>query len=217
MILPEFKYLLHTASHYLPVHLHDQDLSKYDVLPGDYDYSRKLFGVKGKIWREEAMTLHSLARFSPGPVLELGCFHGASTVILSRANSDVTTVDLSEHAIGVAKQTFLNHKVNPRVIQADAAAGIKQLAAEKKKFSFVFVDHDHAYNSVNDACWELPKVLDEQAFIYFHDLQDIRNGTGEYGVYRAVREMQSRYHSTMDFFGLSGNGAIFHWFGVNLR
>jgi SAM-dependent methyltransferase len=146
--------------------------------------------------------------FAKGPVLELGCLQGASTIVLYRANRNVTTIDISMEAIEAARANFKRHNVKPTIIHADAAAGIKQLAKEGKKFAFVFVDHDHGYDSVYRACVELPSVLQEGAYLFFHDFQDLRNESGIFGVYKAVKDTLA---DKLDFIGLSGNGAVFRY------
>lgn len=157
------------------------------------------------------MTLCELAYFCGGPVLELGTFQGASTVAMCKANSDVTTIDISPVAIDVARNNFLRLGVNPRIIQADAAEGMKLLVSEERKFTFLFMDHDHAYDAVYRACVEIPRLMIPNSLLFFHDFQDSRNETGAFGVYLAVKNV---LEDKLDFVGLSGNGVIFRYIGT---
>lgn len=42
-------------------------------------------GIDGWLRRENALNLYELAYFAPGPILEIGSYHGLSTSILARA------------------------------------------------------------------------------------------------------------------------------------
>jgi 16S rRNA G966 N2-methylase RsmD len=209
MKFPAYKDLIHEQSPHLS--LFPSLIDKYAdfyTTPDTYNYCTELLCLRGKLFKAEILTLLELAHYVNGPVLELGCFHGASTIAMCKANSDVTTIDISEAAIQQAEKNFLKHNVKPRVVKAEAVEGMKILALENKKFNFVFIDHDHSYETMYYSCAFLPQLLQNKAYLYFHDFQDKRNETAEYGVYQAVKNTLSPH---LDFIGLSGGGALFQW------
>ena len=67
-------------------------------------------------------------------------------------------------------------------------------------------DHDHGYAAVRAVCDLLPGILPPGGYALFHDFNDSRNTTGEYGVYRAVAEMTAG--AAMRFAGVTGCCAL---------
>lgn len=185
-----------------------EDLLK---LPEAANVSAMLFDFKGKCWRNDALKLYEMAHFAQGDILELGCFFGASTIVMAKATDrSITTIDLSPDAIKVARANFLRHHVDGNIITVcdDGANGIRELKG--RQFHFAFVDHDHTYEAVHSACLELPSVMAPGAYVFFHDFQDERNFVDDprhkMGVYAAVREtLADKWH----FAGYSGYGALF--------
>ncbi len=213
MVFPQERELIHGYSPYMPVYSLANMGEFYDkilALEESANVSMELFKFKGKLWKNEALSLYEMARFAGGDILELGCFLGASTIIMAKATSyKITTIDLSTEATATAKINFQTHGVADRieVICDDGARGIRKL---DKKFNFAFIDHDHSYEAVHSACLELPRVMVSGSYCYFHDFQDERNFANDprhkMGVYQAVKDTLS---DKFQFVGYSGCGAIF--------
>jgi cephalosporin hydroxylase len=155
--------------------------------------------VQGYLRVPDALVLYELAYFAKGDVLELGSAWGLSTSITARAicNSGrrgrVASVEIEP-----AFQLATNHAIRAARLHSfyeslpgDAAVLVDRLIACKRKFGFVFVDHDHAYEPSKLICHQLPSLLKVGGFALFHDFNDERNHSEAkaYGVYRAVVEL----------------------------
>ncbi len=181
---------------------------------------RRWFGrvIEGWLRREDALKLYELAYFATGDILELGSYHGLSSVILSQANRDsgykkyVFCVDLDPDCVRITRRTLQRAGLTKQLqtMTNDALSAIRQLAAEGKQFEFVFIDHSHAYEPVYTVCRELDRVVKAGGFCLFHDFNDARNNDPEdkdYGVYQAVREGLST--DTFEFYGVYGAAALY--------
>lgn len=195
--------------------LHDAPNTRNYKLYSELGPNQKVYDFKGKIFGRDITLLYEMVHYCEGDILELGCFHGLSTLVMANAilgspnpNRKITTIDISEHATGVARQTFLRHGVNDliEIRCSDAAVGLKALKNENKRFKFAFIDHDHGYEAVKSACEELLAVLEPESYCFFHDFQDARNWKGEYGVYQAIKDTIA---DKLDFIGLYGQGGLF--------
>lgn len=156
-------------------------------------------GIEGWLRPADAQKLYELAYFATGDILELGCYRGLSTHVLALALRDAgakyrfVSNDLSAREIEIAKRNLskdhLDHIVDFRM--GDAADVCRALGDEHRKFSFVFVDHSHAYDPVLGVCKALPSILTDGGFCLFHDYNDERNaeaGNSDYGVWQAVHD-----------------------------
>ena len=185
--------------------------NEHIVLPEDY-MLKEIYTVKTKIGRNDALKLYEMAYYSSS-ILELGCFQGASTFVIANAcrdsgNGKIISVDLSTEALPIAKQLILDHGLSKYVtfINNDAVKQVEEFI-DKENFDFVFVDHDHAYESVYKVCLNLDKIVNK-GYVFFHDYQDYRNeviGSG-IQVWRAVND---GLHENFKFVGLYGQGGLF--------
>lgn len=174
-------------------------------------------GIPGWLRREDALKLYELAYFSSGDILELGCFKGLSTSILSRAVLDsgdmkgITTVDAGLRYLLVARKNLAMRGLGRPVKMRwdDGANACRKLAARGRRFGFVFVDHSHAYDAVAAVCQWMPELLLPGGFCLFHDFNDERNNDPdepEYGVSQAVTEhLRPPFH----FYGIFGCTALY--------
>ena len=157
--------------------------------------------VKGYLRLPDALALYELAYYSQGDALELGSAWGLSTSITARAicNSGrcgrVFSVDIDPAFQLATSQTIKAARLHRfhEGLPGDAAVLVDRLIARNRKFGFVFVDHDHAYEPTSLICHQLPSLLKVGGFALFHDFNDERNRpeAGAYGVYRAVVELTS--------------------------
>lgn len=156
-------------------------------------------GIHGWLCRQDALKLYEMAFFAEGDVLELGTLHGLSTSILSRALIDagrggrLVTVELDPHSLRLARQNMSSRGLDQVVefVEANAVDYCLQASRAGRRFSFAFVDHSHAYESVLAVCRLLPKLVVPGGFCYFHDYNDQRNldaANVDYGVTQGVLE-----------------------------
>ncbi len=175
-------------------------------------------GIEGWLRREDALKLYELAYFSPTDILELGCFKGLSTAILSQANHDVglknriVTIDLEP----ICSQLTFNNLAARQLIEGtevlcgDAIALGRRLIAERRRFGLLFVDHSHAYQPVYDVCQLADDLVVPGGFCLFHDYNDRRNLRSDddaYGVVKAVRDGLNNHY--FEFYGIFGCTALF--------
>lgn len=86
------------------------------------------------------LLIEKIKEVNPKTILEIGTAVGYSgTVMLKYSNAILTTIELEEQNIAIAKQTFESNNVIDRVnqIQGDAKEVIKNL---NQKFDFIFLD-----------------------------------------------------------------------------
>ena len=178
-------------------------------------------GIDGWLRPADALKLYELAYFAPGPILEIGSYHGLSTSILARAVVDsgapgrerqIVSVELDPAAQAVARGNLerLGLASNVTFVQSDAHAYCLEAAAAGQRFAFAFVDHDHAYSSVLAVCRELPKLMLPGGFCLFHDWLDARNFQPEeadYGVFGATRDGLDP--AEFEFYGVFGVAGLY--------
>ena len=93
---------------------------------------------------ESAKILYDLVKkYNPSSILEIGTAIGFSgSIMLSSVDATLTTIELKEHLYSRAKVVFDKVGYTSRVIQilGDAKVEIENLANDKKKFDFIFLD-----------------------------------------------------------------------------
>lgn len=174
--------------------------------------------VVGWLRPEDARKLYEMAYYAPGDILELGAYHGLSTLILAQAAQDalqqknVFSVDIDPTALYWADVNLRSLKRRGHVsfVCENAVTFVQTMAQIGKRFSFVFVDHSHAYQLVADVCRELKHIVTPGGFCLFHDFNDIRNrddADADYGVYQAV--VAELLPSSFEFYGIYGCTALY--------
>jgi predicted O-methyltransferase YrrM len=155
--------------------------------------------IPGWLRREDALKLYELAYCCQGDILELGCAFGLSTTILARANCNspvkkhIYSVDLGPDCVKATQQTLRRAGLdrNVTLLCGDAVDVLGSFVERGMTFGLVFVDHDHAYESVLPVCQMFRSLLNPAGHCLFHDYNDARNLdptiTG-YGVYSAVHD-----------------------------
>ncbi len=182
--------------------------------------TRRWFGrvIPGWLRREDALKIYELAFFSTGDVLELGSFHGLSTSIIARATlhsptpKHVESIDLDPACTKAARRNLRSLGLLGQVTvrSAEAAAAVREYAASKRQFGFVFIDHSHAYAPVFEVCQDLHRVTSPGGFCLFHDFNDVRNRDPhdkDYGVYQAVGDGLGK--DQFEFYGIYGCTGLF--------
>ncbi len=190
---------------------------------GASGFITEILGVKGKLLLADALKLYELGYFAKGNVLELGCSHGLSTCLLSAANhasglrKEVYTIDLSRKAIETTRANLEMHALGARVftLQSEGADGVSLLSGRALRFDFAFIDHSHAYGPVKSVVKLLPEVLNDDAFVLFHDYNDTRNFSErkeDYGVVSGIVDAIAELSPhTMEYWGCFGCTGLYRF------
>ncbi len=179
-------------------------------------------GVPGWLMHADALKLYEMAWFSAGDILELGCYHGLSTMIMAQAVRDagsparIYSVDLDPGCLAATLRTLRTHKLADRATLycADAASAVNDFTAQPKRFGFAFVDHSHRYEHVLSVCQALPGALLPGAFVLFHDYNNPYNrdeSNTNYQVYQAVHDGLDG--ERFNFCGVYGCTVLFRFAG----
>jgi predicted O-methyltransferase YrrM len=174
-----------------------------------------IHGIFGFLFKQEALKLFEMAFFCKGDILEIGSHQGLSSFIMAHAlhdakkESKIHTYDVhkgyQDQAIANIERkgfsTFVEFHLE------DGLIAVKNWIDKKKKFSMAFIDHDHTFQPNFELCKLLDKVIAQNGFVLFHDYNDRRNKSGEYGVWKAVDEGLDKTKFT--FYGIVGSIAIY--------
>ena len=81
------------------------------------EHWEKHYGERDRIWsgRVNVQFADVVAELPPGRALDLGCGEGADSVWLAERGWDVVAVDISETALGRAKEAAGTRGVNDRI------------------------------------------------------------------------------------------------------
>jgi predicted O-methyltransferase YrrM len=163
-------------------------------------------GIEGYLASDEALKLYELAFFSSGDVLELGTYKGLSTSIIAcalrnRGSGRLDTCDIDKANSAAARLSILFRpgRFRVRFNVSDATQFLDSLIAERRKFSFVFIDHWHGYKETFEAATRLPELLQSGGFAMFHDYNDASglDPAHPHQVYQAVADTiaaDARFH-----------------------
>lgn len=172
--------------------------------------------VHGYLRKADALLLYELAIHSCGDILEMGSAWGLSSCILARGAQNarhtvrVTSIELEPQFVAATRAALskagLAHLAT--VVPGDASLVSRKLVSAGRRFSLVFVDHDHGLPATQAVCELLPELLVPEGFAVFHDFNDERNRTAplEYGVYHGVRQLAER--GDFQFEGVMGCCAV---------
>jgi predicted O-methyltransferase YrrM len=143
--------------------------------------------VAGWLHPREQSLLYWLGKITDGPVLELGCYHGKSTVclFLGRQSAHGATthvvVDLFQDYIGVISdfEADFRRNVQPYVAANDlkvlrmstfeAGPSLNKIIQGSAGFSGIFIDADHHYASVVKDAQLASSLLAPGGWMAFHD------------------------------------------------
>ncbi len=153
-------------------------------------------GLRGFLRPQEALKLYELAYHLRGDTIELGTAWGLSTTILARAKRDagraehVLSIELNPEHADEARRVLAEQGVSAwaQVLIGEAHEVASRLARKSRRFSFAFVDHDHRLEPTRHACRDLVDLLVPSGLALFHDCNDERHRTEDYGVLPGVRE-----------------------------
>ena len=148
------------------------------------------------ISRKTGKFLNQLVKkHKPKNILEIGTSNGYSTIWLGLAakeiNAKITTIEITQEKINLAKQNFKKAGLNIIIIQGNALQEIKKL---KQKFDFVFIDGTKreylAYLKL------LVPKLNKQAIITAHNVVSLKNKLTDYLEF--VKQFKTKIYEDMD-------------------
>lgn len=155
--------------------------------------------VEGWLSPEEGAALAQYAQ--GGRVLEIGCYLGRSTVCLAQTARSVLSVDPFDGRATTAprdtlehyKQNLDNHRRQAEVEWLrGTSADVLPTLSDDPGFDLIFIDGDHAYETVRHDVAQARRLLARGGLIALHDY---RKSPGEYdghwdpGVTRAADEL----------------------------
>jgi hypothetical protein len=131
----------------------------------------------GWLTQEEADLLYKYAELCEGPILEVGSYHGRSTVLLSRLGRTVYAVDPFEN---FAKRDPSGNLTEAAFLQN--TAGISNITLFRQKIEdwevcpvgFAYLDGDHTYDGT---IWQIQIAKKcKPKYIALHDVNDKGGG-----------------------------------------
>jgi predicted O-methyltransferase YrrM len=176
---------------------------------GETERQLILPGIESAVTANEAVALADLARGKH--VLELGAYHGFSTVVLASVAERVTSVDWhhgDDHAgVGDTWDIFLFNLTRydmldrVEVVRERFEDALPVMAEQGRKFDGCFLDAHHAEESVTRDIGLARPLIRKGGFFAFHDYgRGPHNGFPGFGVTEAA-----------DRFGIEGRTGFLGW------
>jgi len=170
--------------------------------------------IDGWLVPEDVFKLYELAHAAAGPILEIGTYHGRSTVAMALALEDagnpapLVSLDVDPGALAVAGENARRKGVGGRITFVRGSVAAFFRAASGFVPAVVFVDGDHsAAGAARDLRALEPHVADG-GLLFLHDYADPRDpdpSEVEYGVREAVaRTWVGRQCDEVGVFGVGG-------------
>jgi hypothetical protein len=137
--------------------------------------------IPGWMRPEDADKLYELASTTPGPILEIGTFHGKSAVLmalaLQEAGSDtgVYTVEVDLDSIRAAQSEASAHGVGGRIVFVRGTSEAFAHAYPWLRPTMTFVDGDHRRAGVEADLAILQRIVPAGGVLLFHDFDDPLN------------------------------------------
>ena len=172
--------------------------------------------IDGFLRVADALKLYEVAFFATGDVLEIGTHHGLSTAILSTAIRNSERPDRKLHTIEISQSSAQTAKSHHKRLNIEGSicyhvqpstSALSEFSSIQKKFSFVFVDHDHSYTATQEFLDCIEVLLEPRSFVLFHDYNDSRNTNSddlEYGVFDAIEHHAPPGFKPFGTFGCCG-------------
>ena len=188
------------------------------LLPSGARVARYFLDVAGFLYPHEGAFLHRLARAAPGrgTVVEIGSFHGSSTLCLAsgihrRGEGRVIAIDPQlKYGAGGSLAANLRRFGLEGVVEVRAETSVAVARGFDGKARIVFVDGDHADEAVRAdvAAW-LPH-LEPGGFLVLHDATSLSGFPGPRALASALQRTVGR-DGTFQAAGTIGSIA---WFRV---
>ena len=124
--------------------------------------SRKLEDSEWLMYSGERLALAGLlAELKPARSLEVGCWRGGSTRVLSRYSGSVVSIDVDDTVEEIAAQF-----PNVTAVCADSSIALRSLRERNERFDFALIDADHSREGVRG---DLTQCLQFADVILLHD------------------------------------------------
>jgi methyltransferase family protein len=137
--------------------------------------------IPGWLRSEDADKLWELARSTPGPILEIGTYHGKSAVLMALARKEIGgggplyTLDVDGSVLRAAKAEAGARAVADLVVFIRGTSAAFARAYPHLRPALTFVDGDHTRRGV-ERDLAVPKALvPESGRMLFHDFYDPGN------------------------------------------
>lgn len=137
--------------------------------------------IPGWLRSEDADMLYELARSTPGPILEIGTYHGKSAVLMALAGKGgyhdprIFTLDVNMAVIEAATAQAEAHGVLDRIVFVRGTTGGFARAYPHLRPTVTFVDGDHSRGGVTRDLEVLEAIVPTGGRLLFHDFHDPAN------------------------------------------
>ncbi len=137
--------------------------------------------IPGWLRPEDADKLYELARSTPGPILDVGTYHGKSVVLMALAAKDgerdpvLYTLDVDLGLLRAAKGEARARGVADRIVFVRATLASFVHAYPQLRPPLAFIDGDHTRAGVTRDVVFLEAIIPIGGKLLFHDFHDPRN------------------------------------------
>ena len=133
--------------------------------------------IDGLMYPQDALKLYELAWFSPGPILEIGAFHGLSAAVMARGLNDsgnsqpVFSLDVDSDALNQARENLGSQDLLDRVTFVEGSVQDLVRALPDFRPMLAFVDGDHTLSGVTSDLKVLYEIVPRGGIIAMHDYE----------------------------------------------
>jgi predicted O-methyltransferase YrrM len=137
--------------------------------------------IPGWLRPEDASKLYELAHATAGPILEIGTYHGKSSILMATAITDanhdtiVYTLDADRYVVAEAATEAERRGVADRIIFVRGTVGAFARAYPHLRPAVTFVDGDHSRAGVQRDLAVLETLVPKGGVLLFHDFNDPSN------------------------------------------
>ena len=170
--------------------------------------------IAGLLYTEDAQKLYELAWFTPGPVLEIGTFHGQSTAVMAMAlaaagnPAPIVSADVDGESLAAARSNLDRLGMGGRVtlVHGDARSLLRSLPGLRP--GLVFVDGDHTLRGVLADLRALRPAVPRGSIVVLHDYEGYE-AEDPYSVRVAEAASRSWLATEAEFIGRFGLSGVF--------
>lgn len=137
--------------------------------------------IPGWLRPEDANKLYELAQTTPGAILEVGTFHGKSTVVMALGRQadgtegTIHTVEVNKRSIEAAVAEAQSRGVADRIMFVRGTLGAFERAYPHLRPTLTFIDGVHSWAGVKRDLAVLERIVPVGGLLLFHDFNDPRN------------------------------------------